>query len=197
MLSLPNASGAQAFLRAVSSPGSATFHHYLTDAQWVSQFGPTQAEVAAAESWLHQEGFTVGSVPKDRLYVPASGSAKSVAQAFGVTLGYYMVNGHKVRLAKSTLTIPSSLAGVVSGVVGVNQNVDDHQPGAARRPPGSAIPSHARRTGGRRSTPRTRPSSMRPTPLRCPTTSAATSPLSSEALTSSPGRWPRVMTAVA
>ena len=123
VLSLPNASGAQAFLRAVSSPGSATFHHYLTDAQWASQFGPTQAEVAAAESWLHQEGFTVGSVPQDRLYVPASGSAKSVAQAFGVTFGYYMVNGHKLRLSKSTLTIPSSLASVVSNVVGVNQNV--------------------------------------------------------------------------
>ena len=37
VLSLQNASGAQAFLRAVSSPGSATFHHYLTDAQWASR----------------------------------------------------------------------------------------------------------------------------------------------------------------
>ena len=123
VLSLQNASGAQAFLRDVSSPGSATFHQYLTDAQWVSQFGPTQAEVAAAESWLRQEGLTVGSVPKDRLYVPASGSAQNVERAFGGTLGYYMVNGHKVRLANSTLTIPSSLASTVSGVVGVNQNV--------------------------------------------------------------------------
>ena len=139
VLSLQNASGAQAFLRAVSSPGSATFHHYLTDAQWASQFGPTQAQVAAAESWLHQEGFTVGSVPQDRLFVPASGSAKSVAQAFGATFGYYMVNGHKLRLAKSTLTIPSSLASVVSNVVGVNQNVmtTSQEPGAARRVPQS------------------------------------------------------------
>jgi subtilase family serine protease len=123
VLSLHNASGAQAFLRDVSSPGSATFHKYLTDAQWTSRFGPTQAEVAVAESWLRQEGFTVGPVPADRLYVPASGSAKSVEQAFGTTLGYYMVTGHKVRLAKSTLTIPSSLAGTVSGVTGVSQSL--------------------------------------------------------------------------
>ncbi|MGO9668400.1 MAG: S8 family serine peptidase, partial [Streptosporangiaceae bacterium] len=41
--------------------------------------------------------------------------------AFGVTLGYYMVNGHKVRLARGTLTIPSSLSGTVAGAVGVNQ----------------------------------------------------------------------------
>jgi len=123
VLSLRNASAAQAFLREVSSPGSAMFHHYLTDAKWVSRFAPTKAAVASAESWLRQQRLTIVSVPKDRLFVSARGSVRSVEKAFGVTLGYYMVNGHKVMLAKGTLTIPSSLAGVVSGVVGVNQAV--------------------------------------------------------------------------
>jgi len=123
VLSLRNATAAQAFVRQVSSPGSAQFHHYLTDAQWVSRFGPTQAGVAKAEAWLRHEGFKVGSVPKDRLYVPTAGTARRVEHAFGVKLGYYKVNGHKVRLAKGTMTIPSSLAGVVSGTVGVNQYV--------------------------------------------------------------------------
>jgi subtilase family serine protease len=123
LLSLRNAAGAQAFVRQVSSPGSAEFHHYLTDAQWVSRFGPTQAGVAKAEAWLRHEGFKVGSVAKDRLYVSVAGTALRVERAFGVKLGYYKVNGHKVRLAKGTMTIPSSLAGVVSGTVGVNQYV--------------------------------------------------------------------------
>jgi subtilase family serine protease len=122
-LALQNASGAQAFLREVSSPGSKMYHRYLTDATWESRFGPTKAEVAKAESWLRHEGLTVGSVPRDRLFVSASGSARSVERAFGVKLGYYMVNGHKVRLASGTMTIPSSLASVVSGVTGVNQYV--------------------------------------------------------------------------
>ena len=121
VLSLRNASGAQAFVRAVSTPGSAAFHKYLSDAQWESRFGPTRAEVTRAESWLRSGGFKVGSVPGDRLFVTASGSARSVERAFGVTLGYYMVNGHKVRLARGTLTIPSSLSGTVAGAVGVNQ----------------------------------------------------------------------------
>jgi subtilase family serine protease len=121
LLSLKNAAGARAFVREVSSPGSRLYHRYLTDARWESRFGPTKAEVARAESWLRHAGFTVGSVPKDRLLVPARGSARSVERAFGVQLGYYMVNGHKVRLANGTLTVPSSIAGTVSGVVGVNQ----------------------------------------------------------------------------
>ncbi len=120
-LALRNAAGAQAFVRAVSTPGSAQYRHFLTAAAWESRFGPATAAVASAESWLRGQGFTVGSVPKTRLFVPAQGSAQQVERAFGVKLGYYQVTGHKVRLASSTMTIPSSLAGTVSGVVGVNQ----------------------------------------------------------------------------
>jgi subtilase family serine protease len=123
VLALRNAAGAKAFVRQVSSPGSSLYRHYLTDAQWVARFGPTAAAVTRARAWLHQEGFTVGTVAKDRLFVSASGTAAAVERAFGVQLGYYNVNGHKVRLAKGTMTIPSSLAGTVSGTVGVNQYV--------------------------------------------------------------------------
>ena len=84
VLSLRNATAAQAFVRQVSSPGSAQFHHYLTDAQWVSRFGPTQAGVAKAEAWLRHEGFKVGSVAKDRLFVSVAGTARRVEHAFGV-----------------------------------------------------------------------------------------------------------------
>ena len=121
LLSLRNASGAQAFVRAVSTPGSAQYRHFLTDAAWESRFGPTTASVSKAESWLRQQGFTVGSVPKDRLFVSAQGPASTVEHAFGVKLGYYTVNRHKVRLASTAMTVPSSLSGAVSGVVGVNQ----------------------------------------------------------------------------
>lgn len=121
LLSLRNPAGAAAFVRQVSSPGSSLFHHYLTDAQWVSRFGPAQAQVTKAQAWLRQQGFTAGPVAKDRLFVPVQGTALKVEHAFGIKLGYYTVNGHRVRLANTTLTIPSSLAGVVSGAVGVNQ----------------------------------------------------------------------------
>jgi subtilase family serine protease len=72
-------------------------------------------------------------VAKDRLYVSAVGTALQVEHAFGVKLGYYQVNGHKVRLANGTMMVPSSLAGVVSGTVGVNQYV--------ATPPGTPPPA--------------------------------------------------------
>jgi subtilase family serine protease len=122
-LSLRNASEAHALSTAVSTPGSAQYRHFLTTAQWVARFAPTQAAVASAEVWLRQQGFKVGSVPSDRLFIPASGSASQVERAFGTTLSIYKVKGQNVRLADSALSIPTTIAGVVAGVVGVNQEI--------------------------------------------------------------------------
>jgi subtilase family serine protease len=123
LLTLRNAAGARALVKAVSTPGSAAFHHYLSDAAWVSRYAPAAASIARAKSWLRSEGFSIGALPKDRLFVPASGSAAQVEKAFGVSLGYYKVNGHTVRLASGALSIPASLSGIVAGAVGVNQYV--------------------------------------------------------------------------
>ncbi len=122
-LALRDPRGAQTALKAVSDPTSASYRHYLTDAQWMKRYGPTMAAVSTAESWLRSEGFSVGAVAKDRLIVSASGTAAQVEKAFSTSLGYYKVNGHAVRLASSAPSIPSSIAGTVSGVVGVNQYV--------------------------------------------------------------------------
>jgi subtilase family serine protease len=147
VLSLRHAAAAEALVRAVSTPGSAQFHKFLTRAAWEARFGPTQAQIAKAESWLRHNGFTVVSVPKTHLYVSAQGSARTIERAFGVQLGYYKVNGKTLRLAKGTASIPSGLMGTISGVSGLSQNVATtnltqmpqaaaHQsPNAAQEPP--------------------------------------------------------------
>jgi subtilase family serine protease len=137
LLKLRNAQGAVAFVRAVSSPGSRQFRHYLTDAQWESRYGPTKSAVATAESWLRHNYFTIRSVPRTRLFVSVTGSAIRVERTFGVTLGYYIVNGHKVRLANGALSIPVSMAGVVAGVVGVNEYIATS--GLAQAPAASKV----------------------------------------------------------
>jgi subtilase family serine protease len=122
-LSLRNAAGAQALLTAISTPGSAQYRHYLTQAQWIARFAPTADAVSSAKSWLRQQGFSVGAVPADRLFIPATGSAAQVERAFNTTLGTFKVNGKDLRLANTALSIPSAIAGLVSGVVGVNESV--------------------------------------------------------------------------
>ena len=198
VLKLRNAAGAKTFVRQVSTPGSKLFHHYLSDAGWLSRFGPTKTEVAKAKAWLRGQGFTVGSVPKDRIFISASGTARKVEHAFGVKLGYYKVNGHRVRLANGTLTIPTSVGSAIAGTVGINQYVAttslrrpacgqrprrDSGAGAAAARRASATRSRARHSGHRRPTRRTARRCTRRSPHRFPTTSAATSRPSSAART--------------
>lgn len=123
VLKLRDEAGAEALVRAVSSPGSASYHHYVTAAQWEAEFAPTQAQVAQAKQWLASQGFTVGAVSKDRLTIAASGTAAQVESAFDTTLENYKVAGRTERLATPSLTVPASVSGVVSGALGVNQYV--------------------------------------------------------------------------
>jgi subtilase family serine protease len=50
--------GLAAFAAAVSTPGNALYGHYLTPAQVMARYGPTQAQVRAVTSWLTGAGLT-------------------------------------------------------------------------------------------------------------------------------------------
>ena len=124
VLQLRDAAGAQALVRDVSTPGSANFRHYLSASDWEARFSPTASNVNAATAWLRSQGFKVGAVSKDRITVAASGSAAQVERAFGTSLENYQFRGHTVRYATGNLSVPASLAGVVVGAMGINQNVN-------------------------------------------------------------------------
>jgi subtilase family serine protease len=123
VLKLRNASGAQSLVRAISTPGSASYRHYLTASQWESRFSPAASSVSTARKWLSSEGFKVGAVSKDRITVSASGTAAQVEKAFGTTLKNYKLHGHTVRMAASTMSVPASVSGSVAGALGINQTI--------------------------------------------------------------------------
>jgi subtilase family serine protease len=131
-LALSDPSGAAAFEQAVSDPTSASYRQYLTPAEWESRFSPTQASVDAVTSFLRSQGIAVDAVTPDRLTVQATGTAASIERAFGAGLGEYRRHGKVVRLASAALSAPGSVAPLISGVTGVDQNAatPDHLTGA-------------------------------------------------------------------
>ena len=44
--------GLAAYAMAASTPGHPQYGHYLTPAQVMARYGPTQAQVSAVTSWL-------------------------------------------------------------------------------------------------------------------------------------------------
>jgi subtilase family serine protease len=123
VLQLRNAKGAQALVKAVSTPGGASYRHYLTASQWESKFSPSLKQVSQARGWLHSEGFKVGAVSKDRITISASGTAGQVEQAFGTRLENYRFQGHTVRFATSKMSVPAAMASSVVGAMGINENI--------------------------------------------------------------------------
>jgi subtilase family serine protease len=140
VLSMRDRSGAVALVKGVSDPRSAMYRHYLSLRQWESRFSPSAAHVSDAKAWLRSQGFKVGRVPADRLFVPARGTASQVERAFGTSLGNYVVNGRTVRLAKGALSIPASLSGVVAGVLGVNEYLATNTLAGASTPKATNVP---------------------------------------------------------
>jgi subtilase family serine protease len=140
-LQLADPAGALALEQAVSDPASAGYRQYLTPAQWEKRFSPAQSSVAAVTSWLRSAGITVESVTPDRMTIQASGSAAAVEQAFATGLREYRHLGRTVRLASGPLTVPSSIASLITGVTGVDQNVSTPAALTGAEPP--AAPSQA------------------------------------------------------
>ncbi len=137
VLAPSNVSELPQFVSSVSSPASPLYHQYLTEPQFVAEFGPPSGAAAEAESWLRSDGLTVSA--ESPFVITASGTAGAVASAFGVQFGRYETSGGVSGVvASGAPLLPADLAaGEVSGVVGLN-TLDAPQDFSARPVPGGA-----------------------------------------------------------
>jgi subtilase family serine protease len=139
-----NEDAAVSLASAVSTPGSATYGQYLTPAQFHQRFSPPSTEVNAVRGWLQGQGFSTVYVPGNNHYVSAEGTVAQAQTAFGVGFGMYSVDGLLLRSPSANLSLPSSIAGYVSGVIGLDdsaQLVHTNTAGGAKEP--GAPPSAA------------------------------------------------------
>ena len=134
----------EALAKAVSDPRSASYGQYLTPQQFRQQFAPSQSQVGAVQSWLRGQGFTVDYTPLNNHYVAAEGTVAQAAAAFATTFGTYSVNGMILRSPSSDISMPSSLAGMVTGVVGLDESAALVHPNVAvdAPPPAAFVSAH-------------------------------------------------------
>ncbi len=110
----------QALLAAQQNPSSASYHQWLTQAQFGQLFGMSASDLAQVSAWLQQEGFTITSVAQSANSINFSGSVASVEKAFQTQIHNYTVNG-ETHFANSTqISIPAAFAGTVTSVHGLD-----------------------------------------------------------------------------
>ena len=131
-------SGLAAYASAVSDPSNANYGNYLTTGQAQARFGATSAAVDAVKSWLTGAGLTVTGVTDGfGGYVSATGTVAQASQAFGVAFANYTdPSGQTARAPQAAATVPSSIAGDVLAVAGLDTASHEMKPGDQLPPPG-------------------------------------------------------------
>jgi subtilase family serine protease len=101
-------------------PSSARYHQWLTPRQFGEQFGVAQQDLDTITAWLESQGFRVTEAATGKRSMEFSGTARNVEQAFHTEMHRYTVNGESHIANNSDISIPAALAGVVEGVVKLN-----------------------------------------------------------------------------
>ena len=114
-------------------PGAPEFHRWLSSAEMTRRFAPAATDVAAVTDWLRAQGFVVGARHGAGMVVDFSGSTGQVRAAFHTDIHALDVGGVRHIANVTDPAIPQALAGVVRGVVSLN----DFRPhtNVARRKP--------------------------------------------------------------
>ncbi len=105
---LRNSAGLEALLKQQQDRTSASYHKWLSPAQFAQQFGPTPVSMNAARAALAASGFSVDAVHSSSLTV--SGSVGTVNRAFGASLKTLTHRTGTTQLVSATrLTLPAAL----------------------------------------------------------------------------------------
>ena len=121
-----NQAALTAYATAVSTPGSPSYHRYLTPAQFQARFGTTAAQLKSVESWLQAAGLKI--VSSDGQSVTVSGSAAAVDAAYGTKLNNYSVKGQNYYAPSSDAQVPTSVSGSVLAITGLTDMSDQIKP---------------------------------------------------------------------
>jgi subtilase family serine protease len=127
----PKVAAAQSFATAVSTPGSAQFHRYLSPGRYTARFGATPAAATRVEKWLRSAGFTAVGADAQRSYVRATAPAATIDRALATRLTLYRstaaVNAgpYQLRANSTVISVPRALAGTVLGVTGLDNAAPD------------------------------------------------------------------------
>jgi len=127
-----------AYATAVSTPGDGLYGQYLSSAEVKARFGPTAAEIGAVKAWLTGAGLTVTKIDDQVAgYVAVRGSIQAAAEAFGVTFATFIGPDKKAdRAPQQEATLPTSLAGYVLTISGLDTAAHYMRPADTLPPPG-------------------------------------------------------------
>lgn len=111
-------------VRAQQTPGSPSYHKWLTPTEYASRFGLSDGDLEKIQTWLELQGFTIDRVSKSRSSVSFSGTVHPMETAFQTEIHRYKIDGETHFANATQLSIPAVLSDVILAV----RNLNDFRP---------------------------------------------------------------------
>lgn len=108
------------FIQDAHTPGSPSYHKWLTPQQFGDFYGPSDSDIASVTAWLQSSGFSVAHVSKGKAAIEFSGTAGQIRTAFHTQIHTYAVRGEVHYANASDPQIPAALAPVIAGITPMN-----------------------------------------------------------------------------
>lgn len=102
------------------TPGSATYHQFLTPDQIVQKYAPSDAQVQQVESWLQQNGYTIVSVDPMRSSIKVQATVAIIQRSLHIKFNVYTILGREVFIQDGVPTLSGAVSLLVSSVVGLD-----------------------------------------------------------------------------
>jgi subtilase family serine protease len=112
-------------LSALYDPSSAQFHRWLSPGTFAARFAPERSVRASVENYLRRNGMTVVDSSSPFL-VRATGTSGQVSGAFSTSIDSYRAPSGQTFFAQAApVRIPATLAGAVTGVIGLDDTAEE------------------------------------------------------------------------
>lgn len=103
----------------ITTPGNSNYGRFLTPAEFLAAYAPTEQQVQAVVTHLLQSGFTGIEVAPNRMLITATGRPAAIQTAFHTGMVQFTLDNRQVIANGADVTVPSELGSIVGGVLGL------------------------------------------------------------------------------
>lgn len=114
------AAALDSFLAALTTPSSASFHKWLSPADFASAYGATPMQLAAAGAWAQAQGLSLDSVSAGGTRIVVSGTTAQLQATFATELHAYQFAGTAYYANVAQPTFTSDAAALFTAIQGLD-----------------------------------------------------------------------------
>jgi len=105
---------------AIYTPGSSTYHQFLTPDQIVQRYGPSTAQQQVVENWLTRSGYTIISIDPMHTSIKVQATVATIERSLNIKLQAFSLANREFFMQQGVPALPASVAALVLEVLGLD-----------------------------------------------------------------------------